>query len=231
MKRTARHCAILLFVPCFLLASCLPSGFQANPVTRTIGWFSYVGGRDIRNACAKAGNDQIRLIYNAIYAEQIRTYDLIVNSDKNSAELLSRVIQPSPRIQVDWDTPLAPWSGMVNRKSVGRTDVERLMGALERSGYAETAPAGLRLRSDNFYWVVSGCVDGKFHLNAFQAPTMRFERIEFPPILFDLDMTDVPVNPLRRLTFGASDPTLSSDRSGATGTGFILQVGEDENLL
>ena len=44
-------------------------------------------------------------------------------------------------------------------------------------------------------------------------------------------MTGVPVNPVRRLIFGASDPTLISDRSGAAGTGFILQVGEDENLL
>ena len=222
---------ILLIVPCFLLANCLPTGFQANPVMRTIGWFSYVGGRDIREACVNNGNDQIRLVYNAIYGEQVRTYDLNVNPSKNSAELVSRVIQPSPRIQVDWNAPLAPWNGVVERTSVNRTDVERLKDALKLSGYFESAPAGLRLRSDNFYWVVSGCEDGKFHLNAFQAPTKRFERIVFPSVLFDLDMTDVPVNPMRRLTFGASHPTLSADRSGATGTGFMLQVGEDGNLL
>ena len=198
---------------------------------RTLGWFAYVGGRDIRETCANNENDQIRLIYNAIYTEQVRTYDLVVNPDNNSAELTSRVILPSPRVQVDWDAPLAPWNGVVERTSIDRTDVNRLRDALKRSGYFETAPVGLRLRSDNFYWVVSGCEDGKFHLNAFQAPTKRFERIEFPTVLFDLDMTDVPVNPARQLTFGASDPTLSNDRSGATGTGFILQVGEDGNLL
>jgi len=231
MRRAAALRIILLIVPCFLLADCLPAGFQANPVMRTLGWFLYVGGRDIREACANNGNDQIRLIYNAIYAEQVRTYDLVVNPDNNSAELTSRVIVPSSRVQIDWDAPLAPWNGVVKRTSIDRTDVGRLTVALKRSGYFETAPVGLRLRSDNFYWVVSGCEDGKFHLNAFQAPTKRFERIEFPPVLFGLDMTDVPVNPVRQLTFGASDPTLSSDRSGATGTGFILQVAEGENLL
>ena len=225
------HRTILLFVPCFMLASCLPTGFQPNPVTRTFGWFSYVGGMDIREACTSNGNDQIRLVYNAIYAEQVRTYDLTVNPDKSSAELVSRVIQPSTRIQVAWDVPLAPWNGVVERTSIDRTDVEQLSDALDRSGYAKPAPAGLRLRSDNFYWVVSGCEGGKFHLNAFQAPTKRLETIEFPRVLFDLDMTDVPVNPVRRLTFGASDPTFSADRSGATGTGFILQVGDDGNLL
>ena len=228
--RTAMLRFNLLVVACCFLANCLPTGFQENPITRTVGWFSYVGGKDIREGCSTNGTDQFRLVYNAIYSEQVRTYDLILQPDKNSAEFVSRVVQSFPWVRIGWNAPLAPWNGVVERTFIDQTDIERLKDALKRSGYSEAAPTGLRLRSDNFYWIICSCESGKFHLNAFQAPTERFKRIEFPSVLFTLDTTDVPVNPVRRLNFGASDPRLSDDRSGATGTGFILQVGGDGNL-
>lgn len=218
---------LLAAVACFVFISCTQGGYVENPIARTIGWFSYAGGRDIREACDKGANAQYRFVYNAIYTEQVRTYDVMPSADGGAAVLVSRVIQPYPALRVTLSEPFGPWRGVVKRTSVGQAEVQILRDALLGSAFYQTAPTGLRLRSDNFYWVVSSCEDGEFHINAFQAPTERFGRITFPAVLFGMDSTGVAVNPVRRLSFGASEPTLSVDRSAAKEVGFVLQVGRD----
>jgi len=141
--------------------------------------------------------------------------------------LISRVVQPAPYLQIVWNAPLAHWEGVVERIPVVSVGFNRLKEALRDSGFWRPAPAGLRLRSDNFYWAVSACENSVFHFNVFRAPDEAFQKAQFPSVLFELDSTGVPVNPVRRLIFGASDPSLSADRSGARGTGFTLQIDKD----
>lgn len=216
-----------LVVACLVAASCVGGGFRENPLVRTVGWFSYVGGDDLRKACPGAVTDRYRFVYNAIYTEQVRTYDLTLDPGGGSAGLVSRVMQPPSGITITIDDPLESWRGVIERSRIDRASVLRLERALAESGVMQPVPAGLRLRSDNFYWVVSSCVDGTYHLNAFQAPTQRFASLVFPSVLFDLDPTDVPVNAVRELIFGASEPTLEVDRSATREIGFVLQVGRD----
>ena len=142
------------------------------------------------------------------------------SSPEESVDLISRVVQPAPYLQIVWNAPLAHWEGVVERIPVVSVGVTRLKAAWP-------APAGLRLRSDNFYWAVSACENSVFHFNVFRAPDEAFQKAQFPSVLFELDSTGVPVNPVRRLIFGASDPSLSADRSGARGTGFTLQIDKD----
>ena len=221
---------LFVAVACLVSASCTQSGYIENPVARSIGWFSYIAGEDILSECQVGVSARYRFVYNAIYTEQVRTYDVSLSADGETATLISRVIQPHPSVRIDLKEPFGPWRGAVERTSMDRRAIRRLRDALRDSGYGDLAPAGLRLRSDNFYWLVSSCDEGRFHLNAFQAPTERFARLEFPAVLFDHDSTGVAVHPVRELTFGASEPTLSVDRSVVKEVGFVMQVGRDGRL-
>ena len=51
------------------------------PIVRSFHWFGYVGGDDIRQACGKDGRNRLRLVYNAIYDEQVRTYEVFLQPD------------------------------------------------------------------------------------------------------------------------------------------------------
>ena len=51
------------------------------PIVRSVSWFGYVGGDDIRAACQPGARTHIRLIYNALWEEQVRSYDLFPQSD------------------------------------------------------------------------------------------------------------------------------------------------------
>src|SRR5260370_39356006 len=52
-----------------------------QPIVRTFNWFSYVGGDDIRSACVPGGRNRVRLVYNALWEEQVRVYDVFLQPD------------------------------------------------------------------------------------------------------------------------------------------------------
>ena len=52
-----------------------------QPIARSFNWFAYVGAKDIREACKPGGRNRIRLIYNALYDEQVRTYEIFLQPD------------------------------------------------------------------------------------------------------------------------------------------------------
>ena len=52
-----------------------------QPIVRSFNWFSYVAGDDIRSACEPAGRNRVRLVYNAIWEEQVRAYDIFLQPD------------------------------------------------------------------------------------------------------------------------------------------------------
>ena len=61
-----------------------PSGADRNvdqPIVRSFNWFAYVGGDDIRAACRPGGRNRVRLIYNALWEEQVRTYEIFLQPD------------------------------------------------------------------------------------------------------------------------------------------------------
>ena len=58
-----------------------PDRYVDPPIVRSFNWFAFVGGDDIRANCGKEGRNRMRLIYNAIYSEQVRTYELFLQAD------------------------------------------------------------------------------------------------------------------------------------------------------
>jgi hypothetical protein len=55
-----------------------------QPVVRSFNWFSYVGGDDIRSACQPGGRNRVRLVYNGLWDEQVRVYDVFLQPDGRS---------------------------------------------------------------------------------------------------------------------------------------------------
>ena len=68
---------LLVATVVLLLSGCERLG-EDHPVTRKLTWFSHLGGRDIRNSCVTGAPDRYRFVYNGIYVEQVRSYDILV---------------------------------------------------------------------------------------------------------------------------------------------------------
>ncbi len=69
---------------------------------------------------------------------------------------------------------------------------------LDASGAFGPAPVGLRLASEQFYWIASLCRDGRFHFNAWRYPSARYDGLSFPAGLLDHDGTGIAINPPRK---------------------------------
>ena len=194
-----------------LLSGCAYDG-SGDPVSRKFSWFDYLGGGDIRAACAAGAADRYRLVYNAIYVEQVRTYDLSVNPD-GSGTLQSRVFG-SPKLSAfsigGISDLTSPWRGEAVSRRLDAAAVAALDADIAASGAYGPAPEGLRLDSDRFYWTVAACKGGVFRFNAYQWPSDRFAALKFPERLFAWDETGVTVHPPReadtREIHGSNNP-------------------------
>src|SRR5918911_5006966 len=77
-----------------ILSGCAGTGGSANPVARSLGWFNYLNGTELRDACA-TGPDRYRFIYNARWGEQVRTYDIVRDHrGRGDGILAARVLFP-----------------------------------------------------------------------------------------------------------------------------------------
>jgi hypothetical protein len=225
VQRT-RGLAVALLVG-FCVAGCTYQGGVENPISRKFTWFSYLAGDDIKSNCRPGEPARYRLVYNAIWDEQVRAYDLRRSATGSGAVLFSHVFGGGGSVaSVDLRDPTAPWRGETADKRLDERAYVELVRAIEASGFGAAAPVGLRLPSWAFYWVASACADGRFHFNAWRHPSERFSGIEFSRHLFDHDATGVPVNPPRPIDAaqagmkpGRPDPTDTTD--------FELTVGRD----
>lgn len=173
-----------------------------NPVLRSFYWFRFVAGKDVREGCTAGGHDHIRLVYNAIYREQVRAYDIQTRPD-GTAKLTVRVLGPAVLNSVEFTEPsgvLNPWRGRRAERQLSAAEVSTLVRSIEESGGLEFPRHRLDLPSNDFYWAVSACYRGKFTSTAYHYPTDGFRRVKFANLLFEMDTTGVPVNPVRELT-------------------------------
>ena len=167
-----------------------------NPLMRSFYWFRYVGGTDIRQACAKGGLNHIRLVYNAIWNQQVRAYDVALHGE-TGAILVARVLADigdlsSIEIREIGDL-LDPWRGKRSETRLSAAEVGQLMVALEQSGGFGPPPAGLELPSNDYWWTVASCRNGRWGFAAYHHPTDRFARVRFADQLFAADKTGVAV--------------------------------------
>ena len=162
---------VALLLGTVLLVGCAARGVAVDPVRRSLGWFSYLGGEDVREGCFAGAAERLRFVYNAVYTEQIRTYDVLADPGDTAATVTARVFGSASLVGLRFGDLLAPWHGTVVSARIDRPDLKALRLSLDDSGFFRPAPEGLLLRSDGFYWAVSACLDGAFHFNAFAAPS------------------------------------------------------------
>ena len=112
----------------------------------------------------------------------------------------------------------------MSRVRLSADDVQRLKRALTTSGFFDKPVFWGNLSSIKFYWLVSGCVDRKFHLRAFVWPEDSFIGAKFPELLLSWDRTNIPINPPRAASLLQVYGTASAEEQQ---TLFTIHVGEN----
>ncbi|PWR19822.1 hypothetical protein [Zavarzinia compransoris] len=218
MRSTKRRPAAVLAALAAALAAtaCMPRGPAEFNLGRLPGWYRYLAGDDIRQACAAGGPDRVRFVYNAVWTEQVRAYEL--KFADYGAQVDQYVWGPAALLAGTTSGPQI----RAEKANIGidRARLARLERAMAASDVQGPSPQGKFLRSDNFYWVVASCRQGRFHFNAFQAGDGRFEALTFPEQLFEADRTDIAVNRPRRLDL----PPLAGAPDRDDGLIFTVQV-------
>lgn len=166
-----------------------------NPLTRSFYWFRYVAGADIRERCASGGLNHIRLVYNAIWNEHVRAYDIALQGGGGAAMVVRVLVNIGDvsSIEVrDWNGLLDPWRGKRAETRLSPADVSRLVSALQQSGGFGPPTAGLELYSNDYWWTVASCRNGTWGFAAYHYPTDKFARVRFAEPLFAADTSRVP---------------------------------------
>lgn len=208
-------------------------GDISNPLVRKFNWFHYVDGETLRNNCRRGALDQYRLVYNGNWDEQVRAYDLRASAlGDGSGVLFTQVFggYGSNVSSFSLTDPFGPARGTSGQVRLTPDQYRAVVQAIDDSGFWQPAPKGLRLESWDFYWVVSACVNGRFHFNAWRSPSERFAAIRFAAPLFAADGTGVPVNPPQPVNSAEEYSRTEFPRSssyGGTPYTFELIVGEN----
>ncbi|MFD2206218.1 hypothetical protein [Kiloniella antarctica] len=215
----------LIAAPLFLATACSYQGNIDKPYTQKATWFSYVGGDDIRARCAP-GVTEYRFIYNAVYDEQLRTYE-IKGTPGGAAEMTSRVQVGSglKSNEISISLPLAQfgWNKSVTNLSI--SDMAELELGLKETGAGEPITKGARLRSDDFYWVSALCYDGAFVFNGWKDVEDGFEHLSFMPFLLAHDETGIEVNSFRDV--GTENAARMGQSKAERQKHFNLEVGNN----
>jgi len=224
-------CLRILIIPLvvsLILTACTFEGSR-HPVTLKFSWFSYLNGDDIRPRCSAGAPDEYRFIYNGVYTEQVRMYDVFPAPDEDDRYIVEARVTG----QADVSTVaaeysrfdlFAPWRAVESKINVRQEDIEKLNLSLKSSGlFSEEGHQG-DLSSIQFYWIVSGCFDGKYIVRSFVWPEQAFQEADFPKLLMVWDFTQIPLNLPRKTSlfeiYGTND---QEDHLNL----FTIRVGKD----
>ena len=211
-----------------LLAGCAYEGYIDQPITLKFTWYSYLAGDDIRESCVADTLPRYRLVYNGHYDEQIRSYE-IVGLDGGGAAYKARVLGPSRAFAL-LRNPLDlqdPWRWTASETLLGPDAVADFVSTLEGDVAARSTFGVMSLLSSEFYWIASGCRDGRFLFYAWRYGPADFEALAFPDMLLALDETGIrlnpprPVDPQDRLRTGRPIGARGNDRPRP----FVLRIG------
>lgn len=192
------------------------------PVVRNINWFSYVAGDDIRKACHPGGRSQMRLVYNAQWREQVRTYEIFLQPDGTAGLGMGVLGKRGVVADITISRPadlLSPWKMIRGERILDAGETGELVGLFEASKAFGPPRDGLRLPDNDYWWTVASCRDGIWGFQAYHFPTDAFANVRFSERLFTWDNVPVPVSRPRKL-----EP---SEFRGGTAERWILVVGKD----
>lgn len=200
------------------LGSCTYRGGDiGDPLVRKFHWFSFVEGEDIRANCASGTPDRYRLVYNGIYHEQLRIYEL----DSLRRILVAKVTPETDASTINPEDPAAPWRAREARIPLGDAVYDQLVGSFVASGMFGPPAVGLSLPARSYFWTAAWCRDGQYGFTAWKHPSEAFDAIVFDDPLFALDSTGVPVNTAKPVPF---DPQWEDRARRNEVTDFTLKV-------
>lgn len=209
----------------FLLAGCASQGPTTEPFSRTAQWFSYLNGDDLRRDCQPGAPDRARIVYNAVWGEQVRTYDLRPDG-AGRYQLDSRVFGGLRIDHFRLDDPLAVGRGRSASRALTNAQALSLIQGLEQAGLGQPTPAGQFLWSDTYYWVATVCEGGRIRFQAWPEEREGAVARALLPRLRELDQNEVGF---------ARPPAVTVVRRGQNNVGpamdgnenFSLQIGRD----
>ena len=207
-------------------------GGVANPLTRRATWFSFVAGNDIRAACTPGAPDHFRMIYNGLWTEQVRIYELGAAGPRRLDE---RIIGQPTVDDFSLTDPLAPWRGDGGSVTLTDNQYDALLHQLDISDAYHSPTSTLTLRADAFYWVAATCHEGVFHLTAWLYPSAAFDHASFTAWLAGIDNTGIPFNKPRPWTevatmaggTGSAYATTTAPRNLPPATSWSFGIAQD----
>ena len=222
-------CARALAVTAALLVAGCSVGdpVTGDPVSRNLQWFSYVGGDDLRETCTPAAPARYRFVYNAVWEEQVRTYEVERIAPGQGALLTVRVIRGAPRLLQAYVIDSPAVGSTTHRVRIGEPDYLQLIRAAEADGFGRSVADDTRLESYDFYWLANACAAGAWHLHAWRRQDPAFASLAFASILFRLDPSGVPVNPARPINLADRQiryGEAASERGRAVNDSFQLLI-------
>ncbi|HYG88670.1 MAG TPA: hypothetical protein VD978_20685 [Azospirillum sp.] len=212
----------LTLAAALLAMGCASSGPTENPATRTLSWISYLSGDDLRSVCHKDGLERYRLVFNADYNQQVRTYDVVGDPNDGGAIVHARVIAAADLSRVDAADPIASIRGQTAETRLTPQQFGAFVLALSETGAFEPQRDRLRLRSSGIYWLVNGCHGGRWFFSAYPYPASRFVDIRFIALLREIDGAGIPFPALPAPT--APPPSPGRDEPGAS---FQMEADRD----
>lgn len=158
-----------------------------SPFTRSLYWFRYVAGADIRETCAQQTGTVLRIVYNAQFREQVRAYDIRIAPDGQGLMKVRVWVNQGNVFEVTTDDPLAPWKPGKDTVPLNPSQSADLMARLDQSAGFGPPPKGRELISNDYWWTIASCRNGKWGFQAYDYPTDKFAKVKFSEFLFGLD--------------------------------------------
>ncbi|MDA0368449.1 MAG: hypothetical protein O3C65_10110 [Proteobacteria bacterium] len=183
-----RICRRLLILLPFVVAACGTA--NDGLLSRQFSWSDYVAGNDIRQSCPATTLDRYRLIFNAEYTKQVRTYDILQR--REGATLHGRVFRGSLLADQSFPSALAGLLGRSGSADLNAENLEEFRRSLVDASSAFTEMPNY-LRSDSYFWVVLQCASGVMTTWVFTGPADRLERLPFRRFLLSHDPTGIAV--------------------------------------
>jgi len=205
-----------------LVTACASQGPTDNPIKRKFSWFSYLEGGDIRAVCGPGASSRYRMVYNGVFGEQVRTYDLsaagrldvsVIEAADVSAFSVSKL-----------SGLLNPWRGKAASRQLSQVEVSRIIQALDRDGAFAAPAVGTELSSKGFFWTMAACHEGRYHFTAVAWPSPAWDAATFDDVVFELDPSPIAVNPPRKTVLTRINKT---DKRRKSENEFHTKVGEN----
>lgn len=214
------------------LGACEYTGPAGDPVTRSLSWFDYVASDNLDDACAPGASTRLRFIYNGDYDRQIRSFDVFALPGGRGAAMSAWVRGEQDLTKaVEAKKLLAPWEGKRVESVLDPQVMADLLRALDADEFRTFKPAGLRLPSTEYYWIVTGCLEGRFHANAWLFPSDRFRALRFPAVLMANDRTGVALGKPVPVDKRYDDPTITLGGTEYREEGFEIQLGANRIVV